>query len=114
MTLRSGLRSADSPPVAAITQVSLLPPPCDELTTSEPLLQGHARQAARQHVDVFAVQDVRPQIDVPALEVVADDRRDAGQRQASVGRCSCAGSRWISSANRSRSSCDAWGPISMP
>ena len=55
-------------PLLTNTQVSLLPPPCDEFTTSEPFLQRHARQAAGQHVNVLAVQDVRPQIDVPAFE----------------------------------------------
>ena len=52
--------------------MSLLPPPCDELTTSEPFSQRDARQPAGQHVDVLAVEDVRPQIDVPAFEAVVD------------------------------------------
>ena len=52
---------------SASTQVSLLPPPCDELTTSDPS-ERDARQPAGQHVDVLAVEDVRPQVDVPAFE----------------------------------------------
>ena len=78
------------------TQVSLLPPPCDEFTTSEPFLQGHARQPAGQHVDVLAVEDERPQIDVAAFEVVVHEHRHAREREASAGRCSCAG--WLESA----------------
>ena len=66
---------------SASTQVSLLPPPCDELTTSEPFLERDARQAARQHEDVLAVEDVGPQVDVPSLERAVDDRRHARQRQ---------------------------------
>ncbi len=69
----------------ASTQVSLLPPPCDEFTTSDPLRKRHARQPAREHVDLLAIENVRPQVHVAALEVVVHQGRNARQRQRRLG-----------------------------
>ena len=69
----------------ATTQVSLLPPPCDEFTTSEPGLSATRVSPPGSTKIVLAVEDVRPQIDVPALEAVAGDRRHARQRQRRLG-----------------------------
>ena len=98
----------------ASTQVSLLPPPCDEFTTSEPFAQRHARQSAGQHVDVLAVENVGPQIDVPAFEVVVDQASARATAPASAARCSCADSRRSSPANSSRCAAVECGPTSMP
>ena len=66
----------------ASTQVSLLPPPCDELTTSEPFAKprGSGRRAAR---DILAVEDVGAQVDVAAFE--ASSTIVGARERASVG-----------------------------
>ena len=46
-----------------------------------PFLERDAREAAGQHEDVLAVEDVRPQVDMPSLERAVHDRRHARQRQ---------------------------------
>ena len=70
------------------TQVSLLPPPCEELTTRESSLQGDARQAAGDDGDFFAVvETVGTQIDMaPAMH------REAGVERgnAESGTIGCA------------------------
>ena len=58
--------------------MSLVPPPCELLTTRLPSRQGDAGQAAGQDGDLLAVEDERPQVDVPAVEPAVDERRDAG------------------------------------
>ena len=65
--------------------MSLLPPPCEELTTSEPLRQRDARQAAGDDDDLLAVQDERPQVDVPAFETVAVDKASDARESEIIG-----------------------------
>ena len=72
-------------PPSASTQVSLLPPPCDEFTTSDPLRSATRVRPPGTHVDVVAVEDVGPQVDVAAFEVVVDERRHARERQRRLG-----------------------------
>ena len=69
----------------SITQVSLLPPPWLELTTSEPFDQGRARQAAGQHPGRLAADDVRPQIDVPGRQPLVGPGGAGGQRDHRLG-----------------------------
>ena len=59
-------------------QVSLVPPPCDEFTTSEPSCS--ATLAQRRDLDILPVENERTQIDMPRHDVVADDRRAARER----------------------------------
>ena len=61
-------------------QVSLLPPPCEELTTSEPFTQRNARQAAGRDVGLWPAEDEWTQIDMTRLDAVADESRHGGQR----------------------------------
>jgi hypothetical protein len=67
----------------------LLPPPCEELTTSDPFRQRDARQPAGHDRHAIAEQDVRPQIDVTARSMPAVDPkqgRGATTRTASAAR----------------------------
>ena len=75
---------------ARSTQVSLLPPPCDEFTTSDPSPQRHSRQASRHQRDVLAIQNVRTQIHMPRLHFSIEKARRARKTQASAARCSSA------------------------
>ena len=74
------------------TQVSLLPPPCDEFTTIDSGLQRDARQPAR-HDDhlVAVVEAVRTQIDVPADDpaVRGIEGRAPATAAPPAARCSC-------------------------
>ena len=58
--------------------MSFEPPPCDELTTSDPF-----RRATRVRppgvTTVFSPQDVGPQVDVAPLKAVVAPRRGAGK-----------------------------------
>ena len=66
------------------TQVSLLPPPCDELTTSEPgRSAARVRPPGTSEIRV-AVQDERPQVDVRRPELVRVDRL-AAERDRRLG-----------------------------
>src|SRR5262245_32111842 len=49
------------------------------------LSQGDAGQPAGEHKNLLAVQDIRTQIDVPALKMVLDNCRDARQGQHWLG-----------------------------
>ncbi len=65
------------------THVSLLPPPCEELTTSEPFSKRHSGKASGHDIDLVAEENVGPQVNVPRFELVPDE---AGRtRKASVG-----------------------------
>ena len=90
------------PGVGDSTQVSLLPPPCDEFTTSEPLRSATRvsppgrRRCRRRRGCTAAGRRAGPR----------GDRRPASARAtapASAGRCSCAGWPRSSPANASRS-----------
>ena len=61
------------------TQVSLLPPPCEELTTSEPSRSATRVRPPGTIADRVAVEDERPQVDVARLE--ARRRRRSGARE---------------------------------
>ena len=49
------------------------------------LRQRDARQAAGHHHDLFAVEDERPQIDVPAVEPAVHERRVPAQADRRLG-----------------------------
>jgi hypothetical protein len=56
------------------TQVSLVPPPCEELTTSEPFLQRHPGQPARRDVDARGRdQHEGAQVDMPRRQARAGE-----------------------------------------
>ena len=57
---------------ARSTQVSLLPPPCDEFTTSDPLRSATRVNPPGTMRHLFSHQNVRPQIDVPRFHVAID------------------------------------------
>ena len=61
--------------------MSLLPPPCDELTTSEPLRSATRVRPPGTIVHPLAVQHVGPQVDVPRLDAVVDEAGRARERQ---------------------------------
>ena len=67
------------------TQVSLVPPPWLELTTSEPFAQRHAREAAGDHARLLAGEHEGPEIDVARHDLAVDQRRRGGQRQRRLG-----------------------------
>ena len=68
------------------TQVSLLPPPCDELTTSEPGRERRPREAARDDAGrVGAGEDERAQVDVAPAQLAVDERRVARERDRGLG-----------------------------
>ena len=74
----------------SITQVSLLPPPWLELTTSEPLTRAvRVRPPGSTQVDL-AADDVRPQIDVPRRRGRPRSRSGRWTASPPAGRCSCA------------------------
>ena len=71
-----------APPVlrSASTHVSFDPPPWRRVHDERALAQRDPGEAARDHLDALARQHERAQVDVAALEVVADERgcRDSG------------------------------------
>ncbi len=84
------------------THVSLLPPFCEELTTSAPGVEGDPREPAGQHVHVLAAGDrERAQIDVARLE--ARRRTTVGWRESMT--ISCATKRSGASLRARRRPC---------
>ena len=71
--------------------VSLLPPPCDELTTSEPFGQRDPGQPAGRDVARLAGEDERAQVDVARLDAVGRTASGPSTAAGSAGRPSCAG-----------------------
>ena len=65
--------------------MSLLPPPCDEFTTSEPLRSATRVSPPGHDRHPVAVEDVRPQVDVPGLDAAVDEARGARERQRRLG-----------------------------
>ena len=65
--------------------MSLVPPALRAVDHQAPPRQGHPGQAAGQDLDLLAVEDERPQVDVPALEVAVDERRVLAQRDRRLG-----------------------------
>ena len=64
------------------TQVSLVPPPWLELTTSEPFLQRDAREAAGHDADAVAAGEHEgTQIDMARRDAFLDAGRAGGQRE---------------------------------
>ncbi len=65
--------------------MSLLPPPCDEFTTSDPL-RSATRVSPPGTIDTLvAEQHVRPKVDVPRLDAAVDEARRVRQRQRRLG-----------------------------
>ena len=64
--------------------MSLLPPPCEEFTTSEPLRKSDAGQAAGDERDFFTHQDVGTQIDVARFDFAVDQAGCAGERKGGL------------------------------
>ena len=70
----------------ASTQVSLLPPPCDELTTSEPGPERRPREAAGDDAGrVGAGEHERAQVDVAAAQLAVDEGRVPRERDRGLG-----------------------------
>ena len=65
--------------------MSLLPPPCDELTTSDPLRSATRVRPPGTMVTPVAVQDVGPQIDVARLDPSVDEAGRPRQRERRLG-----------------------------
>ncbi len=66
---------------ASRIQVSLVPPPCEELTTSEPCLQRDAGQPARHHLHRLAREHERAQVDVARRDAALDEGRAGRERE---------------------------------
>ena len=97
------------------TQVSLVPPPWHELTTSEPLRKAHAGQAAGHDARLLAGEHEGPQVDVARRDLAADEGRRRWRARASAGRCNWPGSRITRRLERlALGSAVEAGPISMP
>jgi hypothetical protein len=64
------------------TQVSLLPPPCEEFTTSEPFPQGNARETAGHDMNILAKENVGPKIHVTSFHVIFDKRWERAKEPA--------------------------------
>ena len=97
---RDGARCRQSTSGSRI-QVSLLPPPWELLTTSEPSVQGDPGQAALGHVLVLAGQDEGPQVDVAGRQLAVAQRRRGRQREDRLGDVVVA----ASASTRARQSC---------
>src|SRR4029077_12089812 len=97
---------------ALSTQVSLLPPPCEELTTSEPS-RSAARVSPPGTTDVTRLESTNGRRSTCAGR--SSSRKIGMRLRASVG---CAmnsrGSAWMRRRNSSRSSALETGPISIP
>ena len=99
---------------SSTTHVSFVPPPCDELTTSDPgVIATRVKPAGHDPHAVGAGQHERPQVDVP--------RRDA--RSVAVGQVDSASVGWAMNfsgcafslaAKAASVACGACGPTSMP
>ena len=59
----------------------MLPPPCEELTTSDPRRRATRVKPSRHQRDIFAIQNVRTQIDVPRLRFAFQEARCARKTQ---------------------------------
>ena len=75
------LRSRSS----SITHVSLLPPPCEEFTTSDPALSATRVRAAGNDFHLLAIKNVRTQIDVAAF--ASRLRKKTGARESGTIGC---------------------------
>ena len=98
---------------ARSTQVSLLPPPCEELTTSEP-----SRSAARVSPPGTTLvmrlgEHERPQVDVRGAQLLEVDRH-AAQRDRRLRDELARVGLDLARGTRSRSSAVETGPISIP
>ena len=67
------------------TQVSLVPPPWLELTTSEPSRKRDPRQTAGDHAGLLAGEHEGPEIDVARRDLAVDQGRRGGKRQRRLG-----------------------------
>ena len=67
---------------AVRTQVSLLPPPWDEFTTSEPLRRATRVRPPGTMVTLSPIQNVRAQIDVTGLQAIVDQTGGAREVQS--------------------------------
>ena len=65
--------------------MSLLPPPWELLTTSEPSSQGDPGQAALGHVGALAREDEGPQVEVAGLDAAVAEGRHGGQAEDGLG-----------------------------
>ena len=63
-----------------MTQVSLPPPFCDELTTISPASKATRESPPGGRRDLGGVERERAQVDVAGLEPAVDHRRDARER----------------------------------
>ena len=63
----------------------MLPPPCDELTTSDPLRSATRVSPPGTIVTRSPVQDVGPQVDVARLDPAVDEARRGRERQRRLG-----------------------------
>ena len=63
------VRDSTQHPYAPNTQVSLLPPPCEELTTSEPSRSATRVSPPGQHARLRAQQHERPQVNMARLQM---------------------------------------------
>ncbi len=74
---RKQCRAHEAPPLR--TQVSLVPPPCEELTTIEPFGRATRRETARHHPGVASGHGERAQIDMARLDDIPGERRAHGE-----------------------------------
>jgi hypothetical protein len=70
---------------ARSTQVSLLPPPCEEFTTSDPRRSATRVKPSGHQRDVFAIENVRAQIDVARLHFAFEESRARAKAQRGLG-----------------------------
>ena len=90
-----GLASTD---ISSTIQVSLLPPPCDEFTTSEPLPQRDPRQSAGGHIELVRLQHEGAQVQVARRQFVHRPGSGRSRCRAWAAPCNCAD--WRGSVRR--------------
>ena len=95
------MRSATRESIHSTTQVSLVPPPCEELTTSEPSFSATRVSPPGTSFTSRAGEHEGPQVDVARRDAAARRRSGRWRARASAGRCSWPGSRVMRARNAS-------------